>query len=91
MTCCLILTSFVSKKKIEAKVFFDKNLITKLSYVFPFMTLKNHPKIQNHLEINIRELDRLLYDLKRLSQNLKSTKNKKKLPCEDMFFQAILR
>lgn len=69
---------FCLEKKIKAKVFFDKNLITKLSYVFPFMILKNHPEIQNHLEINLRKLDKLLYDLKRLFQNLKSTQNKKK-------------
>ena len=74
----LISTSFVWEKKLRQKFFFDKNLITKLSYVFPFMTLKNHSEIQNHLEINLRKLDKLLYDLKRLFQNLKSTQNKKK-------------
>jgi hypothetical protein len=58
---------FCLGKKIEAKVFFDKNLTTKLSYVFPFITLKNHLKIQNHLKINLRGLHKLLYDLKRLS------------------------
>jgi hypothetical protein len=77
MACYLILTSFVWKKKLRQKFFFDKNLITKLSYVFPFMILKNHPEIQNHFEINLRKLDKLLYDLKRLFQNLKSTQNKK--------------
>lgn len=89
MTYRLILTIFF-EKKIEAKVFFDKNLTTKLSYVFPFMTLKNRLKIQNHLEINLRGLDKLFYDLKRLSQNLNLTQ-KKKIPSEDMFFQAISR